>query len=173
MSLFNVDIRRLGLQLLPMCLRTPLMGALVYAVTQPASALLKDLLSYRREVDEELRRNGQTCNLRRVLNDYFDPILRGITITETDHTTGVTLHLRADGQELTLPQTLNGRAYGGSTDLDFAVRLPGRLYGTVDERQVNSVVRRYKLAGMRFGLDYTNLRMIDITSHAPLSISFQ
>ena len=52
MSLFDVDIRRLGLQLLPMCLRKPLMGALVYAVTQPAAAELKELLRYRREVNE-------------------------------------------------------------------------------------------------------------------------
>jgi hypothetical protein len=158
MSLFDVDIRRLGLQLLPMCLRKPLMGALVYAVTQPAAAELKDLLNYRREVNEEMRRNGQTCNLRRMLNDLFDPSRRGITIIETSRSTGVTLGLRADGNTLTTPQTLNSRGYGGSTDLDFAVRLPSRLQGKIDERQVSSVVRRYKLAGMRFGLEYTGLR---------------
>ena len=161
MSLFDVDIRRLGLQLLPMCLRKPLMGALVYAVTQPASAELKDLLNYRREVNEEMRRNGQTCNLRRMLNDLFDPSQRGITIIETSRSTGVTLSLRADGNTLTTPQTLNNRGYGGSTNLDFAVRLPSRLKGVIDERQVSSVVRRYKLAGMRFGLEYAGIRQVD------------
>lgn len=161
MSLFDVDIRRLGLQLLPMCLRKPLMGALVYAVTQPASAELKDLLNYRREVNEEMRRNGQTCNLRRMLNDLFDPTRRGITIIETSRSTGVTLSLRADGNTLTTPQTLNNRGYGGSNDLDFAVRLPSRLKGVIDERQVSSVVRRYKLAGMRFGLEYAGIRQVD------------
>lgn len=173
MSLFDVDIRRLGLQLLPMCLRKPLMGTLVYAVTQPAAAELKELLRYRREVNEEMRRNGQTCNLRRMLNDLFDPVSRGITIIETGHSTGVTLHLRSDEQELTTPQTLNSRGYGGSADLDFAVRLPSRLAGTVDERQVNSIVRRYKLAGMRFGLEYTGIRSIDTTRGAILDVAFQ
>ena len=171
MSLFDVDIRRLGLQLLPMCLRKPLMGALVYAVTQPAAAELKDLLNYRREVNEEMRRNGQTCNLRRMLNDLFDPSRRGITIIETSRSTGVTLGLRADGNTLTTPQTLNSRGYGGSTDLDFAVRLPSRLQGKIDERQVSSVVRRYKLAGMRFGLEYTGLRQVNLNGNH-LNISF-
>ena len=171
MSLFDVDIRRLGLQLLPMCLRKPLMGALVYAVTQPAAAELKDLLNYRREVNEEMRRNGQTCNLRRMLNDLFDPSRRGITIIETSRSTGVTLGLRADGNTLTTPQTLNSRGYGGSTDLDFAVRLPSRLQGKIDERQVSSVVRRYKLAGMRFGLEYTGLRQVNLNGNH-LDISF-
>lgn len=163
MSLFDVDIRRLGLQLLPMCLRKPLMGALVYAVTQPAAAELKALLQYRREVCEEMKRNGQTCNLQRMLNDTFDPIQRGITIIETDRSTGITLWLRAEGKTLTTPQTLNSRGYGGSTDLDFAVRLPGRLKGVVDERKLCSMVRRYKLAGMRFGLEYIDLYANDET----------
>ena len=171
MSLFDVDIRRLGLQLLPMCLRKPLMGALVYAVTQPAAAELKDLLNYRREVNEEMRRNGQTCNLRRMLNDLFDPSRRGITIIETSRSTGVTLGLRADGNTLTTPQTLNSRGYGGSTDLDFAVRLPSWLHGKIDERQVSSMVRRYKLAGMRFGLEYTGLRQVNLNGNH-LDISF-
>ena len=171
MSLFDVDIRRLGLQLLPMCLRKPLMGALVYAVTQPAAAELKDLLNYRREVNEEMRRNGQTCNLRRMLNDLFDPSRRGITIIDTSRSTGVTLGLRADGNTLTTPQTLNSRGYGGSTDLDFAVRLPSWLHGKIDERQVSSMVRRYKLAGMRFGLEYTGLRQVNLNGNH-LDISF-
>lgn len=153
MSVFDVDIRRLGLQLLPLCLRRRLMGALVYAVTQPATILLKDLIKYRREVNEEMKRNGQTCNLRRMLNDAFDPA-REISIIDTTNSTGVTLCLRSEGETLTTPQTLNSRGYGGSTDLDFAVRLPIRLKGVVDERKLCGMVRRYKLAGMRFGLEY-------------------
>lgn len=172
MTLFDVDIRRLGLQLLPMCLRKPLMGALVYAVTRPANDELKELLNFRREVNEEMRRNGQTCNLRRLLNDTFDPIHRGIAIIETTRTEGLTLGLRADGKTLTTPQTLNSRGYGGSQDLDFAVRLPSRLRGVVDERQVKSVVRRYKLAGMRFGLEYVGIGVTDTSLSGSLVIGF-
>lgn len=161
MSMFDIDIRRLALQLLPMCLRKPLMGALVYAVTKPATLALEDMLDFRSEVNEEMRRNGQTCNLRRVLNDVFDPKQRKITIIETARNTGVTLALREDGKTLTTPQTLNNRGYGGSTDLDFAIRLPSRLKGIIDERKLNSVVRRYKLAGMRFGIEYTGLNFND------------
>lgn len=168
MSLFDVDLRRLALQMLPMCLRKPLMGALVYAVTKPVDLELNDMLSYRKEVNEEMRRNGQTCNLRRVLNDLFDPQYRGISIIETERKTGVTLNRRADGKKLTTPQILNNRGYGGSSDLDFAVRLPERLKGVVDERQVNSVVRRYKLAGMRFGLEYVGLSFENTTSAKPI-----
>lgn len=173
MSLFDVNIRRLGLQLLPMCLRKPLIGALVYAVTQPAAAELNDLLRYRRDVNEEMRRNGQTCNLRRMLNDLFDPERRGITIVETAHSTGVTLSLRSDGKTLTTPQTLNSRGYGGSTDLDFAVRLPARLWGKIDERKLNSAVRRYKLAGMRFGVEYVGLREYDVIDRWVGDIRFE
>lgn len=172
MSLFDVDLRRLALQLLPMCLRKPLMGALVYAVTKPVDLELNDMLSYRSEVNEEIRRNGQTCNLRRVLNDLFDPQHRGISIIETDHNTGITLSRRADGKTMTTPQVLNNRGYGGSSDLDFAVRLPGRLKGVVDERQVNSVVRRYKLAGMRFGLEFVGISATDNPLSGTLIIGF-
>lgn len=157
MSMYDVDIRRLALQLLPMCLRKPLMGALVYAMTKPAALELNDVLDYRNEVNEEMRRNGQTCNLRRVLNDIFDPEQRGIYIIDTEHITGVTLSRRDDGITLTTPQILNNRGYGGSSNLDFAVRIPSRLYGVVDDRQINSVVRHYKLAGMRFGLEYVGV----------------
>lgn len=163
MSLFDVDIRRLGLQLLPMCLRRPLMGALIYAVTQPAAAELKELLRYRREVNEEMRRNGQTCNLRRMLNDTFDPVQRGIVIIETENSTGITIWLRSEDKTLTTPQILNSRGYGGITNIDFVVRLPNRLKGVVDERKLCSIVRRYKLAGMRFGLEYIGLNATDET----------
>ena len=173
MSLFDVDLRRLALQMLPMCLRKPLMGALVYAVTKPVDLELNDMLSYRNEVNEEMRRNGQTCNLRRVLNDLFDPQYRGISIIETERKTGVTLNRRADGKKLTTPQILNNRGYGGSSYLDFAVRLPIRLKGVVDERQVKSVVRRYKLAGMRFGLEYIGFDAIDLTSPEIINMGFR
>lgn len=163
MSVFDVDFRRLGLQLLPLCLRRRLMGALVYAVTQPATILLKDLIKYRREVNEETKRNGQTCNLRRILNDIFDPYERGISIIDTEHSTGITLHLRSEGHILVTPQIVNSRGYGGRTDLDFAVRMPFRLRGVVDECQLCSVVRRYKLAGMRFGIEYIGVQAIDDT----------
>lgn len=172
MSLFDVDLRRLALQMLPMCLRKPLMGALVYAVTKPIDLELNDMISYRNEVNEEMRRNGQTCNLRRVLNDLFDPQYRGISIIETDHNTGVTLSRRADGKTMATPQILNNRGYGGSSDLDFAVRLPGRLKGVVDERQVNSVVRRYKLAGMRFGLEFVGISVTDNPLAGTLVVGF-
>lgn len=173
MSLFDVDLRRLALQMLPMCLRKPLMGALVYAVTKPVDLELNDMLNYRNEVNEEMRRNGQTCNLRRVLNDLFDPQYRGISIIETERKTGVTLSRRADGKKLTTPQILNNRGYGGSSDLDFAVRLPIRLKGVVDERQVKSVVRRYKLAGMRFGLEYIGFDAIDLTNSEIINMGFR
>lgn len=154
MSIIDTDIRRLALQLMPLCLRRPLMGALVWAVTKAAVDQKTDMTDFRAEVNEEMRRNGQTCNLRRVLNDSFDTKMRGIDVIEAEHTTGITLAMRDDGMTMTTPQTVSSRGYGGSTDLDFAVRLPQRLKGNVDERMLNSIVRRYKLAGMRFCIEY-------------------
>lgn len=154
MRIIDMDIRRLALQLMPLCLRKPLLGAMVWALTKPAVVQKKDLMDYRSVVNEEMRRNGQTCNLRRVLNDSFDPKQRGIDVIEAEHTTGITLAMRDDGMTMTTPQTVNSRGYGGSTELDFAVRLPQRLKGNVDERMLNSIVRRYKLAGMRFCIEY-------------------
>lgn len=173
MSLLDVDIRRLALQLLPMCLRKPLMGALVYAVTKPAAMELGDVLSYRSEVNEEMRRNGQTCNLRRVLNNLFDPEQRGIQILEPSHDTGVVLGMRTDGKTLTMPLALPSRGYGGSTEVDFFVRIPVRLYGVLDEQQMNSIVRRYKLAGMRFGIEYPGLETSDATGAKKQTFEFQ
>ena len=154
MSIIDTDIRRLALQLMPLCLRKPLLGAMVWALTKPAVVQKKDLMDYRSVVNEEMRRNGQTCNLRRVLNDSFDPKMRGIDVIEAEHTTGITLAMRDDATTMTTPLTVNSRGYGGSTELDFAVRLPQRLKGIVDERMLNSIVRRYKLAGMRFCIEY-------------------
>ena len=80
--IYNVNVRRLALLVLPTWLRRPLAGALIYAGVCPLGRLLGELRSYRRETGYRLSHNGQVCRLRGVLNDEFDPERRRIVIED-------------------------------------------------------------------------------------------
>ena len=161
MSKYDINIRQLGLLLLPTFLRQPLMASLLYAALTPLAQLHMRLTLFRRETAYRLDHNGQVCHLRAVLNDTFDPDLRRITVTDTAQSAGVLLvRLRAQAQAVRIPRrhaaaplAVNRRGFGGASGYEFVVNLPLALRGSAESR-LTAVANTYKLASKRFAISY-------------------
>lgn len=161
MSKYDVNIKRLGLLLLPTFLRRPLLASLLYAVLTPLSYLHMRFMIFRKDTAYRLGHNGQVCYLRAVLNDTFDPKLRRITVTDTAQSIGVLfVHLREETQAVLVPQRetgttllVNRRGFGGVSGYDFIVNVPLALRG-LDEFRLKAVVNTYKLVSKRFAISY-------------------
>ncbi len=162
MGKYNVDFKRLAVLLLPTPLRQPRLTALVQVLMSPLSRMGRELTAYRSSKAYRLGHNGQTCYLRAVLNDRFDPVLRRIRITEGVQEERTLLiymrelerwrHIRrrnGNGQTI-----LYRRGYGGIGNLDFWVEIPSALQSVINEDEVYAVTNTYRLASKRFGITY-------------------
>lgn len=82
MRLYQIDYKRLVVLLLPTFLRKPRIFAFLCALTFSVSELHSRFLRNRDANLLRLKRNGQTCYLRGMLNDELDSGERRITITD-------------------------------------------------------------------------------------------
>ena len=82
MKLFQLDFQRLVLLILPPCLRFPRIYALLLAMTFGIEELYRSFSRQREANLTRLRRNGQVCYLRALLNDELDPEQRRIVIDD-------------------------------------------------------------------------------------------
>ncbi|MEG2276686.1 MAG: hypothetical protein RSA53_05555 [Odoribacter sp.] len=82
MKLFQIDYKRLVLLLLPTFLRQPRLFAFLNALTFSVSELYIRFIKNREVHLLRLKRNGQVCYLRGLLNDELDPEQRRITVTD-------------------------------------------------------------------------------------------
>lgn len=160
MSKFNINIAKLAIQLLPMCLRGNRMKGFVKACAEPLKYVGDAFEDYREGSDYRLTHNSQVCYLKAVLNDKFDPLLRGITILDGDaRSDSVIIYKRSEDEPLTIyereeetPVIMYQRNFGGSRAICFKVKLPLRLQGRVSEYEVSATVNKYKLASMRYDI---------------------
>ena len=157
--IYDVNIKRLALLVLPTWLRKPLCGALIYAGVSPLGRLLQQLRAYRQETSYRLEHNGQVCKLRGLLNDMFDPELRRIRIEEMGDTVAPqSIYMRATGRQVLIGDgrghVVNRRGFGGANGYDFWVSLPEAIRGTVDERRLRAAVNMFKLASKRYDIVY-------------------
>ena len=159
MSKYDVNYHKLVQLLLPICLRGRRMIALLDTLTAPIGHNhIEALKQFREEQHYRMVHTGQVCWLRGALNDRFDPIMRGITVTDDTTTdTGIVLYQRAMSRHRMIRprgegdrSTLYRRGYAAAAGNCFCVCLPTRLSGTTSEAEVKAVVNRFKLAGIRF-----------------------
>ena len=161
MSKYDVNIKRLGLLLLPTFLRRPLMASLLYAVLTPLGYLHTRFMLFRRDAAYRLGHNGQVCYLRAVLNDMFDPELRRLTVTDTALNSGMLfVYEREADRSLFVPlrkpdrmTLINRRGFGGISGFDFVINVPLALRGS-DESRLMTMANTYKLASKRFAISY-------------------
>src|SRR5579872_6770183 len=119
--------------------------------------------SYKDLVLKELSYNGTTLQMERMLNDYFDPSSRRITITESATTTNY-LFLESEGQA---PKYLFTESETGATKtyffnegenistgaFDFIVNAPLSVTGSTD--QMKAQILKYKLAGVTYNINFS------------------
>lgn len=159
---YDVNVGKLAVQLLPMCLRGDRMKAFVQAFVAPLQYLADAFTSYRSETDYRLTHNSQVCYLRAVLNDKFDPLMRGIQIKDAPRNlTGIIIYRRAVASPIKLtprnPDTttiMYRRNFGGSRSIAFKVGIPYRLHDRIDMYSLSATINKYKLASMRYQTIY-------------------
>lgn len=163
MSKYNINYGKLSTLLLPMCLRGARLQSIASVLMSPLAAMRSELVTFKDEKHYRMTHNGQTCYLRAALNDRFDPIERGIFITEEgDGKNGIILHERSKERFTRIKRREDGitglfrRGYGGVGNIDFWINIPARLQDSVSSDVVCAVVDIYKLASMRYGITYNN-----------------
>ena len=163
MSVYDVNIKRLALLLLPTALRKPLVAAFMQSVVQGCNVLYGDFMRWRDDKHYRLWHNGQVCHLRAVLNDTFDRTERRITVDDQESAgiLGTRLFTRDMERHVLLPLRdtgkafiINRRGYGGVSGYDFWVSVPYALMGKFDETRLAAVVDTYKLASKRWAINY-------------------
>lgn len=166
MKIVEIDYKRLIVLLLPTFLRLPVLSAFLLAFIRPVENMYYRFLRNRDGNIERTNRTGQVCYLRGMLNDLFDPQVRGIRIdaltegdcvfaykAETFNTVnkGEVIYLEFRHLKHTI-LTQSGKI--GQLREDFAVVMPLRLKGQVAESRLIVMVNYYKLAGKRFQIVY-------------------
>lgn len=159
-SPFDLNLPRLLRLLLPIPLRRPRIMALLGALVRPLVLQQVEFARLRSEHHYRMSHNGQTCYLRAVLCDRFDPQMRGIDIA--DNTLGgewTMLHTRSVSDPVMLPrrnpQTKHAvyrRALIEGSGVRFFVMVPRRLEGNYSEDEMRAVVNEYKMAGIQYGI---------------------
>lgn len=163
MSKYNINYGKLSTLLLPMCLRGARLQSIASVLLSPLVGLRNELVAFKDEKHYRMTHNGQTCYLRAALNDRFDPIERGIFITEEgDGNNGIILHERSKERFTRIKRREDGitelfrRGYAGVGNIDFWVNIPTRLQDCVSNDVVRAVVDIYKLTSVRYGITYNN-----------------
>lgn len=151
---YNVNYRKLAMMLTPIRMRKAALMSFLYVAVAPVMTLARKFDQYRQDTDYRLAHNGQTCYLRAMLNDYFDPQQRRITIEEVPELAGSTLYMRHTERFLFPRMMLVRRGYGGANGFDFVVSVPAALRGSIDEARMRSLVNLYKLVAKRYTITY-------------------
>lgn len=148
--MFNLDINKLILWILPAFKRKPVMYAWIQALCFPLIQVYNQFTINRVSNLYKLSHNGQVFSLENVLNDRFDNVLRRIYITD-----GFT----KDRIYIFTPNELKPKFLGtiplfnkddyGDTGVDFIVWIPIGIAGQ-NIIEMNAQINFYKLAAKRF-----------------------
>lgn len=150
---YNVDVRKLAVQILPTFLRGMVMQAYVKALVKPIDDIHYQFLQKRKENIYIMEHNGQKCYLRAVLRDKYDPQLRRIQIDDGNLFDAEYIYTDAEiDSNPFLAKYLDLILYQdadlGDTAVDFYVKVPADLY--YNEYEMKYLIDFYKLASKRY-----------------------
>ena len=170
--IYDVNMKRLALLLLPTAWRKSGIGALLYAAITPPSEVLTSLQQFRREQTDETKRNGQVRRLRSVIRETAKTLSGDveqsgkITIVDAESRGELSKSLIAMRREQDW-RMVSKRAKGNAmpvsrralerTNCDFWVNVPSGLLNTAQEQRLRAVIDRYKLTTKRYEINYINL----------------
>ncbi len=171
--IYDVKMKRLALLLLPTAWRQKGLGALLYALVGHAGEAVAELQRIRAEQADEAKRNGQVCQLRRLLTEKAT-MLSGdagmskmITIVDADSGGELPfprVKTREKEEWLMIPERATGKALPVArralerTNCDFWVNVPRGLLDAAQEQQLRALTDRYKLTTKRYEINYINAK---------------
>ena len=150
---YNVDVRKLAVQILPTFLRGQVMQTYVRALVKPIDDIHYQFLQKRKENLYIMEHNGQKCYLRAVLRDKYDPELRRIQIDDGNLFDAEYIYTDAEiNSNPFLAKFLDLILYQdsdlGDTAVDFYVKVPADIF--YNEYEMKYLIDFYKLASKRY-----------------------
>lgn len=156
--IYDIDYKRLALMLTPIKLRRGLLMNLMYVVMGSIERLSTIFLGMRKETTYRIRHNGQTCKLRSMLNDMFDPEQRRIEIENTERSLATIIWKRGIREDQVIaPRIITARSESIDESIRFQVILPIEMQGVIDEDRVRAIVNMYKLVSIRYEIKYVSI----------------
>lgn len=147
-KVFDIDIKKLTVLLLPISLRKPRTVALLRAMVMPLVNLHYRFTVKRTADLYQLGHNSQVCYLRAALNDTFDVEQRRIRIIEGNQYRRNYIYTRGEEKPAYLgAMYLYDRADYADTGVDFIVEVPA---GTHDKYRMQALIDFYRLASKRY-----------------------
>ena len=152
MRIFEIDINRLVMLLIPTFLRKRVVFAFARAMVQPVYSLMSRFEANREANLYNMHHNGQICYLRAVLNDAFDMEQRRIRIDDSERYDWTFVYPEATDRPLWLETVLiASEAFTADEGTDFTVTVPDDLSRAIIPQMI-SLVNYYKLAGKRYSI---------------------
>lgn len=145
--MYNLDVKKVVIYLLPTVLRKPRLIAFINALSIPFESTLNILSNYRLRLNKEVAITPQKCYLRKFLNDKFDVNLRRILIEESVSLPTTYIFLESENNPKFLPFFLSD-----TEGVNFIVKVPISLQNI--ESQIIDFINKYKLPSKSFRLEY-------------------
>ena len=147
--MYNLNIDKLLVLLIPTFLRKPKLVAWLRTLATPLYKLLYDFQRASQDDLCNLAHNSKVCSLRKALNDEFDDEQRRIRIEDGKQKQRLYIYPRSANKPLYLGKVfLYQRGDYIDGGVDFIVVLPKDL--TYDKYKLEALVNFYKLAGKRW-----------------------
>ena len=145
--MYNLDIKKVVIYLLPTVLRKPRIIAYLNAISIPFESVLNALSNYRLMLNKEVAITPQKCYLRKFLNDKFDVNLRRILIEDSVSLPITYVFLESENSPKFLPFYLSD-----TEGVNFIVKVPISLQNI--ENQIIDFINKYKLPSKKFRIEY-------------------
>ncbi len=153
MRIFELNLRRLVILLLPTFLRKARLVAWLQILIAPLEQLQYSFNQKRNSDLVTLTHNGQKCYLRKILNDTFDQGLRRIRIEDMTHFNAVYIYTSAENQPVYLEEKyLYTSGEMQVSGVNFSVRIPNTLRAR--EVEIKALIEAYKIASKRYIIIY-------------------
>lgn len=153
MRIFELNLRRLVILLLPTFLRKARLVAWLQILITPLEQLQYSFNQKRNSDLVTLTHNGQKCYLRKILNDTFDQGLRRIRIEDMTHFNAVYIYTEAENQPVYLEEKyLYTSGEMKVNGVNFSVHIPNGLQAR--EVEIKALIEAYKIASKRYIIIY-------------------
>lgn len=147
-KVFDIDLKKLTVLLLPMALRKSRTVALLRSMVMPMAALHYRFTVKRTADLYKLGHNSQVCYLRAALNDSFDVDQRRIRILDGNQYQRNYIYTRGEEKPVALGTIyLHDRADYADTGVDFLVEVPSETYR---QYEMKALIDFYRLAAKRY-----------------------
>nr|DAX58619.1 MAG TPA: hypothetical protein [Caudoviricetes sp.] len=156
MKIFQLDIEKLTLLLIPTFLRKPNLVGWLRILVAPIVRLHYDFTLKRAADLNILSLNGQVCRLRKALNDAFDPIHRRIRILDGNQYRNQYIYTEAERKPKYLGTLYLHRSVDyADTGVDFIVKVPQEVWNV--QKTPTSQIGHYRFFEMEALIDFYKL----------------